>query len=355
MRSREFWNRLVILVLGGTLGTALPGCSFGPRNPNVQNALDMLRIERDAAEDQYYSLKQRHDEALWQIEDLEAQLKKIQEQAPASGVSYEQLEDLEMLDEVDAEAGLNAYSDQDSEMLTDSNWVDPRSVRVSNTRAPVRTAPDSRSPAAPAIKAPATDIPANDAAASRNEEESEVSSIDIDTLMTRGFDSHGKTGDDGLLVAIRPLDESGQFVPIAAPVTISLIDPARNGIRQRVGLWKFSSEQVASRIDFDKQVFLFRLPWQRQTPINPDLKLFVRFQADDGKRESEMDIRVVLDDTPRSGWTPVGPANDDIDLSPPRIASVPRSESDEPAKSGASSPATESSIQIARPEWSPIR
>ena len=274
----------------------------------------MLRIERDAAEDEYYDLKQKHDEAMWQIEDLESQIKSMQESGAAASVSHE--EDLLPLEDVE----------------------------------PVATAPNNYEPV----------VLQSDAPVAIGERQSEVAYVDIDTRLTRGFDSHGKPGDDGVVVAIKPMDEAGQFLPIAAPVQISLIDPARSGIRQRVGLWSFNSQQVASRIDHKNGAFLFRLPWQRSAPLHSDLKLFVRFQADDGKRETEMDLAVSVDgqpvppSQPTSQWTEVKKSDDastgSYDLSPSTIQSpLVDTNLSAPSKS------TDSPLRVARPEWSPYR
>ena len=279
LHPRLFLNQSIVKACfcAGILMLALipAGCSFGPQSPNVRNALDMLRIERDAAEDQYYQLNENHDEALWTIEDLESSLKGIQEE---NGSNNALNEPLELLNPVGDEVTQFQSPDEPTGTIQTTSFVDSN--------------------------------------------QSEVSEISIDAQLTRGFDSHGKSGDDGIVVAIKPTNESGEFVPIAAPVTISLIDPARNGLRQRVGLWKFTSQQVANRFDRQESAFVFRMPWQRNAPINSNLKLFVRFQANDGKRETEMDLNVVLDGQPRSRWTQVDEPTNSMDLSPPTVNSV---------------------------------
>ena len=309
---------------------SLFGCSFGPNSPNVRNALDMLRVERDAAEDEYYALKQEHDEALWKIEDLESQLKSLQEDNRNVGVSFEQMEPIDSVDR-----GFNTSFEDvgykndapapsgDPGPNENADYVEPARVRHSGSS--LRK--------------------------SQGGEESEVSYIDIETRMTRGFDSHGKSGDDGIVVAIKPMDSSDQFLAIAAPVTISLIDPARDGIRQRVGLWKFTAKQVANRVDFKNKVFLFRLPWQRSAPTNSDLKLFIRYEANDGKREAEMDLPVALDNAPKSSWQTVEAGPDSENVSPSTTFTM----SDSDANSPAASKSSGSTLKIARPEWSPYR
>ncbi|MEE2641263.1 MAG: hypothetical protein VX768_11600 [Planctomycetota bacterium] len=289
------------------------GCSLGSRHPEVQLAMEMLRVERDAAEDQFYDLKQEHDEALWKIEELETQLKGIQEAPSAKGVSHEWLEPLQ-----DSQAGRQM------------------GTTVAHVEAISLPSPDALN------------------TGDSNGRFSEVKAIEIDPHLTRGFDSHGKSGDDGIVVALKPVDKQGDFLPIAAPVTVSLIDPARNGIRQRVGLWKFSAQQVANRLDSESSVFLFRLPWQRAAPIHPELKLFVRFQADDGKREAEMDFQAVLDGQPRSRWTPISGEKNVAAASdghPPARLQLKQTVVGKSNDSEEEPPVD----RIARPVWSPIR
>ena len=67
---------LGLMSLGLMLAT---GCKLGRNDPQIQNAFEMLRIERDAAEDQYYQAKMQQEKAQWRIEDLEEQLKQVRD------------------------------------------------------------------------------------------------------------------------------------------------------------------------------------------------------------------------------------------------------------------------------------
>lgn len=321
-------RRPILAIAGFCL--IVTGCSFGPNNPNVRNALEMLRIERDAAEDEYYNLKHKHDEALWRIEDLENQLKSIQEESPAD-FPEPGLDPLQPADDA------TALLDQRQNLPESAPSVERPNVPETDT-----------------VKASYDESKAGDS-------RSDVDRIVIDKALTRGFDSHGKSGDDGVVIAIEPQDENGVTIPVAAPVTISLIDPSRKGIRQRVGLWKFTARQVAARYDSSQQVFLFRLPWQRNAPINSRLKLFVRFQANDGNRELESDLEVALDDQPRKDWTVVDsdegrqPETESI----PSVASLNGSRSVDgrihSSNESDSTTAGGGNSGIVRPKWSPDR
>ena len=338
MHSHKIRNGILVIPIGLVL-ISLLGCSqFGPNSPNVRNAMDMLRIERDAAEDEYYALKQEHDEALWKIEDLESQLKSIQEDDRTMGVSYEEVESIDSMDR-----GFNTSFENANSSFKKNGAPGSGSISPNETTRPNEDA-DYVEPASNGIRK-------SSSKRSTESGESDVSYIDIEPRMTRGFDSHGKSGADGIVVAIKPMDSSNQFLAIAAPVTISLIDPAQKGIRQRVGLWKFTAKQVANRIDFDNKVFLFRLPWQRSAPVHSDLKLFIRYEANDGMREAEMDLPVSIDDAPTSSWKTVQPGPDAENVAPRTTFTMSDSntDSDQPS-SDANSP-----LQIARPEWSPYR
>lgn len=358
LQHRQFsFVRLQAIWIGLSLISLMQaGCSLGRNHPDIQNALEMARIERDAAEDHYYELKHQHDEALWKIEDLETQLKGIQEDSgnatsashlmPERGAHTFEHEPLEVIDDLD---GSSASSPNEFPSRNES----PRN-KVSLVTAETESV------------------------------QSEVSYIDIDPQLTRGFDSHGKSGDDGIVVAIKPMDSNEKFVAIAAPLTVSLIDPSQQGIRQRVGLWKFTAKQVANRIDHQASAFVFRLPWQRNAPQSSQLKLFVRYQANDGKRETNMDLFVGLDGAPRvqgarpqssgtsastsqtppSKWTEVSQPGKNIDLSPQSVivdsgsingASLDTNRPN--STTGLSGTTTQgtSSTRVARPEWSPYR
>lgn len=342
MYSQKLYRVFVASVL--SLGILVPtGCKMGPNSPGFRHSVDMLRVERDAAEDEYYNLKQKHDEALWKIEDLETQIKSIQEESNTRGVSYDQLDPIDDLQQGGFNTSFKTNEVSAAEFQSNeenAEFVEPGNSPVSKV------------------------IPEGD---------SEVSYVDVDPSMTKGFDSHGKSGDDGIVVAVRPMDASDQFVPVAAPITISLIDPARSGIRQRVGLWKFTAQQVANRIDFDNKAFLFRLPWQRTAPIHSDLKLFIRFEANDGKRETEMDLPVVLDGAPKSRWTKLEADSTTPEslVEPPKSTFTMRESNSEPSgewtvlesdpnssqmgSASSGSAGSSPSVQIARPEWSPYR
>jgi hypothetical protein len=318
---------------------SLAGCRMGFNHPQIQNALEMSRVERDAAEDQYYQLKKEYDEAVLQIDDLKNELQ--QRQAPST-------------DEASQLAPLNDVS--------------------SNTYPQIK----------PSEKYPVEQV-SSTIGFDRDSNASEISELTIALNQTRGFDSHGKSGDDGIIVALKPLDKNGRFINTPGTTTISLIDPALTGIRQRVGLWRFSAEEVRERIDPESETFVFRLPWQRTNPKNSRLKLFARIQTENARLESESDVNLVLDGEPRSRWTNISatPDSKSPDSKSPdsksqdsksqasgslnsdqgrSVAMIP-SDTSLPVKSGGSTnPSTRSpessavqGVQIARPQWSPYR
>ncbi|MBM4000390.1 MAG: hypothetical protein FJ297_12785 [Planctomycetes bacterium] len=120
---------------------------------------------------------------------------------------------------------------------------------------------------------------------------------------TRSADFDQAPGDDGIWVAVQPLNPSGQFVPIGGPVTVVLLDAAS---RTHVGRWEFdaaSADQAAGSRNETDALFL-RIDWEKR-PSSPNLHLFVRYEAEDGRRfEVDRPITVRLEDSIAERWTP---------------------------------------------------
>lgn len=108
--------------------------------------------------------------------------------------------------------------------------------------------------------------------------------FEIDARQTRGFDSDGFPGDDG--VAIRLLPRFDQRAPgMLGELTFSVIDPDQPQDSQRLGLWKYTPEESARlvRQDGSGAVIEARLPWQRGPARHENLLLFVRLRTPDGR------------------------------------------------------------------------
>jgi hypothetical protein len=127
--------------------------------------------------------------------------------------------------------------------------------------------------------------------------------FEIDARQTRGFDSDGLPGDEGVAIRLLPrLDQ--RDVGRLGELTVSVIDPDQPQSSQRLGLWKYSSEEVASlvRQDGNGLVVDARLPWQRGPARHENLLLFVRLRTSDGRTiERSASFTVATDQTPLGG------------------------------------------------------
>ena len=94
--------------------------------------------------------------------------------------------------------------------------------------------------------------------------------IYLEPSSTRGRDVDGIKGDEGLELLIQPRTAAGKVKLQAGELTISLIDPAETPDRQRIGLWKFLSEETKlffASAQQENQGILLHLPWG---PVDAD-------------------------------------------------------------------------------------
>ncbi|MFM8582266.1 MAG: hypothetical protein ACKOFW_12275 [Planctomycetaceae bacterium] len=104
-------------------------------------------------------------------------------------------------------------------------------------------------------------------------------------LMTGGWDRDDAPGDEGLCLLLTPVDEHGDLVKLPGETEIEALDLAAPPEDQRLGLWKFDTEEVAQA--WHKGVlsagFLFRIPWQ-SIPQREKITLVARMKIADGRQ-----------------------------------------------------------------------
>ncbi len=125
---------------------------------------------------------------------------------------------------------------------------------------------------------------------------SRAQQIRILPSLTGGYNWDGQPGDEGITLAVHPVDEQGQTVPAAAPISIVIIDPAIGDESARVARWDFSAEQIA---DWSQQLpegQPLRIPlfWPKQPPQHNRLHVFVRYITADG-RKLQADMPILVD------------------------------------------------------------
>ena len=101
------------------------------------------------------------------------------------------------------------------------------------------------------------------------------------------------SGGQGIRVVVQPRDTAGRLVEAAAPVSVVVLDPALQGEAARVARWDFSAEEVARlfRRTSPNSGIQLEMVWPAASPANSQLRLFVRYTTDDG-RKVEADQRI---------------------------------------------------------------
>lgn len=135
-----------------------------------------------------------------------------------------------------------------------------------------------------------------------------VTKIKINELVSRGRNVDGREGDEGVDLLIQPLDSNGAVRLQTGELTVSVIDPAAEPDRQRIGLWKFlpaETELFFANDELDGRGILLHLPWEQAVPLNSELVVHVRFVSLDGRTLKSSSPLIVT--PPSSGYSPNDP------------------------------------------------
>jgi hypothetical protein len=134
-----------------------------------------------------------------------------------------------------------------------------------------------------------------------------VTSVFINPFHTTGVELDQQPGDDGIALVFEPRNSAGQYVPAAGEVTIVALDPEAPGDAARVARWELSKNEVGKRLIASRpeQGIKLQLKWPEKRPDHGKLKLFVRYNATDGRTvESQSDVFVTLPGQISQRWTP---------------------------------------------------
>jgi hypothetical protein len=123
-----------------------------------------------------------------------------------------------------------------------------------------------------------------------------IRNIRFQRELCRAENRDGKPGDDGLLLVLQPVDENGDVIPVAGDMVISVIDPAENGRRQRIGFYRFQANEVEPMLESSEALgagIHLRLDWNNYVPRNSDVQVFVRYMTRDKRKfESSIPLRI---------------------------------------------------------------
>jgi hypothetical protein len=371
------WRTVAVVAL--TLLMAV-GCSAGRRNDAYQELLD---AEKRYLEDQLYDLHYENGVLLDKYKSTQrenAVLRRRLQDGKGAGAADSDLHGAAPngapLDDRIAppEVELGPPSPDDApitppDVLTPERPTPERSFRP----APEGEAPD---PLHPEDAAPAGEYP------TLHEDlvDPRITHVHLNPLLTGGADFDEKPGDDGVSVVIEPRNAADKYVPVAGPISIVVLDGAREGEAARIARWDFTVNETRElTIDsaFGKGIHL-RLPWPAQPPENSRLNLFVRYTTPEGEKlQASREIFIELPGQSSRPWVPMAPASEPLEeietIEPigPEIeihpgAAIPRRTialnpdsptSSRPASTPQTSPPPGPTVseQDARPRWSPYR
>lgn len=136
----------------------------------------------------------------------------------------------------------------------------------------------------------------------------------------------------GVRLLLEPLDSKGQVRLETGSLDVSLIDPYRSTVSQRIGIWKFLPEEVELFIDDQEVGILLHLPYQGTLPRGDDVKILVRYRTRSGRLiETSSKIPVGISQQPNSGIR-IDHSDSDLitDLDKKQNGSIGSSETDRP-------------------------
>ncbi len=205
-----------------------------------------------------------------------------------------------------------------------------------------------------------------------------VTHLHLNPLHTCGLGFDQAPGDDGLSILLEPRNEANQYVPLAGPVSVVVLDPSKNGDDARVARWDFSSALTAEKFAQGAIMGIqLKLPWPGKPPESAKLEVFVRYETPEGKKlQAEKEIFIALAGQFSQRWTPrpadrqrkprsetiaAGASESNVAAVPPRPAAIesPAEMETEDKPAPLVPPAGLSERQTgekpAKPKWAPTR
>ncbi|MHB1033060.1 MAG: hypothetical protein ACYC35_02185 [Pirellulales bacterium] len=288
------------LLIGGLVLAALSGC-------RSNGSQEWLESEMRQLEDQVYQYQDEARRSQKQLEacqrENDALRKKLESKGgqggaganPTSGAPEVNVEvpgapDGTSLAPPSVDAGTAEPADgagaKTPETLPEPGRTSVNDLREGESKAPATTpeAP-AATPETPEEQGP-TINPVPSPGVGQAADSARVSTLAINRLLTGGFNTDGKPGDQGVTAVVEPRDSNGDLVNAPGAVSVVVVDPTLEGSRQRVARWDFTADQTASHF---RQTALgkglhLELPWPNRPPTNGHLKLYVRYQTRDGRK-----------------------------------------------------------------------
>lgn len=168
--------------------------------------------------------------------------------------------------------------------------------------------------------------------------------------LSRAANFDDELDDDGLYLLLQPKNESGQVVPIAADLSVVVLDPARTGKSARISRRDYSANEVKSKLQLSgkHQGIHLTMPWNGPDPEADRVIVFARYTFPDGRQViGEKTIFVSSEGGLRTVWAPRAESSGEREGS---VRSASHEHSSRTSNSGSVIPAGgSSSIRLVRP------
>ena len=292
----------------------LTGCR---NDPYINSHIDVLNAELLTLESQIYELEFDYERALAELKDAQDEIERLGgDPRPRASVSSQTDDEEEPLDLSPPTRTEGEQYDPIIEMPDEEEGTLP---------VPRNTLPppgdDTRPPpGGNGFRSPTDDVPADSlgdhlmtepvsAPAHLQPADPQVTHVQIDPLRTGGSNFDDDVGDDGITLVLEPRNEAGEFVPLAGPLSIVVLDYGlrREGEAARLGRWELDAQQVERSMinnDLERGVHL-RLAWSDRKPTGSKLMVAVRYTTSDGRElEAQRDIFITLPGQFSQRWTP---------------------------------------------------
>lgn len=143
----------------------------------------------------------------------------------------------------------------------------------------------------------------------------DVTHVVLNPRLSGGYDRDGKPGSDGVMIVLEPRNAAGQYVPLAGPISIEVIDP-NDGASRRVAYWELNSREVGAHMHRSMlgEGIHLELAWPDDPPRSQQLQLVAGYTTVDGRRlQTRRDIFVLPSRQASARWTPSASHGDRTD------------------------------------------
>lgn len=320
LQTATRWYASVLL-----LGIAVAGWGCRRRDPYTDGVLEITRAEKMDLEDQIYALEDKLAEKERELEALRGRKPSSSVPAPRTPRSTPPavMPDEELVPPA-IDPGIPSprielppveATPSSSNLLRPKGTIKPASHTAEQTRRLEEALPpaedeqvdDSQAMAPSAAIGQVAQASFRRPATEEEVEDTEVTQLFINPFQTMGVELDQQPGDDGINLLCEPRNAAGQYVPQAGQMTIVVLDSALGGEAARIARWELTKTEVSKRLLDTRpdRGIKVQLKWPEQRPQHGKLKLFVRFETNDGRQvEAASDVFIELPGELSQRWTP---------------------------------------------------